>query len=73
MAPLSEVLGRRPVALVAGFGFAMFNLGAALSHNIETMLVCRFLAGCFAAAPLTNAGGEISKYKELLYGLFDKI
>lgn len=41
------------------FVYTMFQLGEALAHNIETLLVCRFLAGLFASSPLTNAGARL--------------
>ncbi|KAI9032016.1 MFS general substrate transporter [Hyaloraphidium curvatum] len=59
-APASEVLGRRPVNVVSGVGFFFFNLGCALVHSMGGMLALRFLAGTFAAAALTNAGGIIA-------------
>lgn len=38
----------------------VFNIPCALAPNIGTLLVCRFLCGFFASAPLTLAGGTIS-------------
>lgn len=37
-----------------------FQVGCALSPNIGSLIVFRFLGGCFAAAPLTNSGGIIA-------------
>ncbi|BGP30492.1 hypothetical protein JCM10296v2_002247 [Rhodotorula toruloides] len=59
-APFSEQWGRRPVFLVTYFLFAVFNIPCALAKNIETLLICRFLAGFFGSSPLTNSGGVIS-------------
>jgi len=57
--PLSEDIGRRPVFLIT-FLFNMgFQIGCALSQNTASILVFRFLAGIFAAAPLTNSGGVV--------------
>jgi MFS family permease len=36
-----------------------FQIGCALSRNTASILVFRFLAGTFAAAPLTNSGGVV--------------
>jgi hypothetical protein len=38
----------------------IFNAGAAGAHNVQTLIVLRFLAGAFGSSPLTNAGGVIA-------------
>lgn len=55
--PASELYGRsRPLFL--GFViFAFFNIGVALAQNVWTIMICRFLAGCFGAAPIAIVGG----------------
>ncbi|TKY87411.1 hypothetical protein EX895_004089 [Sporisorium graminicola] len=58
--PLSEQYGRRPVFIVAMFAYTCFNVGCALSKNTASILIFRFLAGTFAASPLTNSGGVIA-------------
>jgi len=58
-APLSEMIGRRRAFNVSYPLFALFNMAGALAPNITTILITRFLAGTFGAAPLTNAGGQI--------------
>lgn len=35
----------------------IFHLGCGAARNIETLIVCRFFAGTFGSAPLTNSGG----------------
>ena len=40
--------------------FALFEVGAALATNIETYLICRFLAALFGSPPLVTFGGSIS-------------
>lgn len=57
--PGSELLGRRPIFMVAMSAYTVLHLGQALAHNIETLLITRFLGGFFASAPLTNCGGEV--------------
>ncbi|KAI9030594.1 major facilitator superfamily domain-containing protein [Hyaloraphidium curvatum] len=59
-APLSEVFGRRPVYMISFAGYTAFNLGCALATTIGEMLAFRFLAGTFAAAPITNSGGVLT-------------
>jgi len=56
--PGSELVGRKPVFVVAMTAYTLFILGQALAPNIETLLVTRFFSGFFAVAPLTNSGGE---------------
>jgi MFS family permease len=38
----------------------MFIMGAGLSQNIGSQLVCRFLAGFFGEAPLSTVGGSLA-------------
>ncbi|GAA5867304.1 hypothetical protein JCM1840_005020 [Sporobolomyces johnsonii] len=58
-APFSEQWGRILVFRYTYFPFAAFHIGSACARNLETMLICRFLAGFFGASPLTNSGGTI--------------
>lgn len=58
--PGSELVGRRPVFVVALMCYTLFHLGQALAPNIQTLLVTRFFGGFFAVAPLTNSGGLIA-------------
>ncbi|KAH9941408.1 MFS polyamine transporter [Amylocystis lapponica] len=55
--PGSELYGRRITFRIALLCYTILHLGQALAHNIETLLVTRFLGGLFAVAPLTNCGG----------------
>ncbi|ORY88386.1 major facilitator superfamily domain-containing protein [Leucosporidium creatinivorum] len=59
-APISEIVGRRPVFIGTMFCFALCEIGDALGKNIETIVIMRLLAGTFAASPLTNCGGVIA-------------
>ncbi|KAJ5592745.1 Peptidase M20 [Penicillium hordei] len=54
-APFSELKGRRLPILLGIFGFAVFSLGVASASNIQTIIICRFWAGMFAASPMTVA------------------
>ncbi|KAJ7100947.1 MFS polyamine transporter [Mycena belliarum] len=58
--PGSELIGRRPVFLIAMIMYTILHLGQALAQNIQTLLVTRFLGGFFAVAPLVNAGGVMA-------------
>ncbi|KAH9968846.1 major facilitator superfamily domain-containing protein [Russula dissimulans] len=57
--PLSEDIGRRPVFVITFVFNVGFQVGCALSKNTASLLVFRFLAGTFAAAPLTNSGAVV--------------
>ncbi|KAG0145916.1 hypothetical protein CROQUDRAFT_45074 [Cronartium quercuum f. sp. fusiforme G11] len=60
-APLSELIGRRPVFIGTMTAYTLFQLGQALPQtNFTTLLVIRFLSGLCASAPLTNCGGLIA-------------
>ena len=58
--PGSELIGRRPINVVAMISYTLFHIGQGLAPNIQTLLVTRFFAGFFAIAPLTTSGGIIS-------------
>ncbi|GAA5924642.1 hypothetical protein JCM3775_005432 [Rhodotorula graminis] len=58
--PLSERYGRRLVFLLVWIPYICFQVGCALAPNIGSLIVFRFLGGCFAAAPLTVSGGVIA-------------
>ncbi|KAA1477951.1 MFS polyamine transporter [Dentipellis sp. KUC8613] len=58
--PGSELLGRRPIFFCTLSTYTLFILGQALAHNIETLLVTRFLSGFFGCAPLILSGGVIA-------------
>lgn len=59
-APLSEIYGRRPIFIISFGVYIGLQIGCALSPNIASMLIFRFLSGCFSAAPITNSGGLIA-------------
>ena len=57
-APLSEIFGRRLVYFVNLPIFLLFNMGAGLAKNIETLVVCRALAGIFGGPALAVSAGS---------------
>ncbi|KAJ5666789.1 hypothetical protein N7462_011198 [Penicillium macrosclerotiorum] len=59
-APLSEIFGRRHIFTISFAFLTAFNAGAAGSQNIQTLIILRFLAGCFGSSPFGNAGGTIA-------------
>jgi hypothetical protein len=58
--PISETVGRNPVYIVTMAIYMIWIMASALSPNIGSQLVFRFLAGFFGSTPLTCAGGSIS-------------
>ncbi len=58
--PLSESYGRRPMFIISFVCYMGFQVGCALSKNTASILIFRFLGGCFAAAPLTNSGALLA-------------
>lgn len=53
-APLSEVYGRKQAVLLPCFVAAVFSFGTATAKDIQTVMITRFFAGFFGAAPITN-------------------
>lgn len=41
-------------------GFVIFQVPVAVASNVETIMICRFLGGCFGAAPLAVVGGGLA-------------
>lgn len=42
--------------VIGFFGYFIFQIACALSPNGASLLIFRFISGCFAACPLTNSG-----------------
>jgi MFS family permease len=61
----AQFYGRRPVYIYSYTLFVIFTIPCALAHNIETMLVSRFLHGLAGSAFLSVSGGTVGD-------LFDK-
>ena len=57
---LSELYGRQIIFFITYGVLTVFNAGTAVSQNIATVLVLRFIGGSFGSSPLTNAGGVIA-------------
>jgi multidrug resistance protein len=55
--PLSEVYGRTQPLFVGFAIFTIFNIPVAVAQNVETIMLGRFLSGCFGAAPIAICGG----------------
>jgi len=53
LAPMSEIYGRRVVLTYANVFFCVWQIGCALSPNISSLIVFRFLAGIGGSGCLT--------------------
>lgn len=59
-APISETIGRRWVFLISMPISLLFTMGAGLSKNFGTLLVCRFLASTFGSPSIAIGAGTIA-------------
>lgn len=50
---MSELSGRRVPILLGMFGFSIFTIGAATAKDVQTLMLTRYFAGCFATALLS--------------------
>lgn len=64
-APLSELFGRRIIYLLSMPLFLVFTSGAGAAKSIQTLIVCRCLAGTLGTAPLAIGAGTISDIWDL--------
>lgn len=60
LAPLSEIYGRRVILSGGNWFFVVWQIGCALSKNIETLIICRLFAGIGGSACLTLGAGVIA-------------
>lgn len=60
LAPFSEFNGRRPVFVITGILFVIFQLICAVTPTFAGMLVARFLTGCASSTFSTMVGGVFS-------------
>jgi multidrug resistance protein len=59
-APLSEILGRRPIYAVTLLVAVVFVIPCAVAKNAATLLVCRAIDGIAFSAPMTLVGGTLA-------------
>ena len=60
LAPFSEINGRRPVFVVTGLFWVVFQIICGVTPTFAGMLVSRFLAGCASSTFSTMVGGVVS-------------
>ncbi|KAF5385771.1 hypothetical protein D9615_002204 [Tricholomella constricta] len=59
-ASFSEEFGRKPLYIGSCLGFFLMYIMVALSKNIQTVIVARFLQGVFGSTGATMVGGTIA-------------
>lgn len=59
-APLSEIVGRRPIYASTLLLAVIFTIPGAVAKNIATLLVTRAIAGIAFSAPMTLVGGTLA-------------
>jgi multidrug resistance protein len=59
-APMSEMVGRRPVYAITLLMAVIFVIPCAVSKNIGTLIVCRLIDGIAFSAPMTLVGGTLA-------------
>ncbi|GFF40307.1 uncharacterized transporter C530.02 [Aspergillus lentulus] len=74
-APLSELVGRRPVYIISMTVFLLLLLPSALARNIETILVSRFFGGFFGSALMSNSPASVNdivsdEHRALAFGFW---
>lgn len=60
LAPFSELNGRRPVFVITGFLFVVFQMACAVAPSYAAMMVFRFVVGCMGSTFSTMVGGVVS-------------
>lgn len=74
-APLSELVGRRPIYIVSMTIFLLLLLPCALAQNIESILISRFFGGFFGSALMSNSPASVNdivsdKHRALAFGFW---
>ncbi|KAK8178456.1 major facilitator superfamily domain-containing protein [Phyllosticta citribraziliensis] len=59
-APLSEIIGRRPIYASTLLIAVIFTIPDAVAKNTATLLVCRAIDGIAFSAPMTLVGGTLA-------------
>lgn len=62
--PMSEAFGRTRPLWAGMVAFCIFQIPVAVAQNLETIFICRFLAGTFGSAPLAIIGGMYVDFME---------
>ncbi|TDZ25311.1 putative transporter [Colletotrichum orbiculare MAFF 240422] len=60
IAPLSEVLGKKPVYQASNVLLLLCNLCCLFAPSAQWLIAFRFLAGCAGASPITQGSGTVT-------------
>lgn len=60
--PFSELYGRKIPLFTGYILFIIFQVPVAVAVNLETIMLCRFFGGVFAAAPPAVVGGYLADF-----------
>lgn len=60
MAPLSELYGRKPVSVGCLAIFTIMIIPCAVSKNLATLIVCRFIGALFGSVMISTAPGMVA-------------
>ncbi|KAL4943041.1 hypothetical protein BDV06DRAFT_221647 [Aspergillus oleicola] len=74
-APLSEILGRRPIYLSCMSLFLLMIFPSALARNIEAIIISRFFGGFFGGAIMGNSPASVNdivsdQHRALAFGIW---
>jgi multidrug resistance protein len=74
-APLSKLVGRRPVYIISMTIFLLLLLPSALARNIKAVLVSRFFGGFFGSALISNSPASVNdivsdEHRALAFGFW---
>lgn len=64
LGPLSELKGRRLPMFTGYFIWALLQIPVGVVNNLPAILVCRLLAGCFGAAPMSLISAAYADFWE---------
>lgn len=59
-AVIGELVGRKLTYISYLVSFIVFNIPCALAPNITSLIICRFICGCAAAASMVTSGGVLA-------------
>ncbi|KAF7180038.1 hypothetical protein CNMCM7691_009204 [Aspergillus felis] len=75
VAPMSEMVGRRPVYIVSMVLFLVLILPSALANNIVAIIVSRFFGGFVGSAMMSNSPASVNdiisdKHRAMAFGVW---
>lgn len=65
--PLSEQMGRKRPLMAGVLVMTIFHIPVAVAQNLQTVLVCRFIAGVGGSSPVAIVGGMLVDFWDPVY------